>query len=606
MLVQLTRQNVSAQPKRAAGDRLKVLFLYPPVRLIAAPRIPPMGFLYMAAILEHEGIDVEILDLNVLRLPIDQVMVEIRKRQFDVIGMGGMTTVYYYIKLLSLKIKAEFPHVPIIGGGSACSASPDTVLTKTGVDVVCIGEGEPIIADLVRRLAAQQSISDIPGIGYFGSDGKVVKTSTRGRYEGWPEGLFPAHHLVDMEVYIRNNAVKYTNVPGMLNRIKELGLDPDKAKRPIHIFSKRGCPFPCTFCYRNFGRKVVYDSVDHVLDYMTMLMEKYDTQHFVFGDELFNVNEGWVASFCEGVKKRGMKVLLSTSNGLRANCCTEESLRTMYDVGFYRVGIGIESFHEPSLVAMKKQQTAVQIKEAIRLIRKVGLELNEGGMLFGYETDNWDAMRSNVDALTELGWFMTGFSIPCPYPGTYLYDKAIASGAITEEEPWLLELADRDVADRIINMSGLPTEELQRIIEWGTDQLAINEVRQKYPLLARFLDVAQPLGRRISKKVDVLLALWKVKKGAVIAADVARGRGLPKRRKKSYVQVQLAQDGMNIVDKQGLNGHRLEDRTGDRVLLHEALSALSSFADARPAPLPFLTLQPEVISIPTAVGTHAD
>src|SRR5262245_14899542 len=105
--------------KTAENDtgRIKVLFVYPPVRLVSPARVPPMGFLYLAAILEKAGIDVEILDLNILRIPFSKVKEEVLKRKFDVIGIGGMTTVYYYIKLFSLMIKKELPHVPIIGGG---------------------------------------------------------------------------------------------------------------------------------------------------------------------------------------------------------------------------------------------------------------------------------------------------------------------------------------------------------------------------------------------------------------------------------------------------------------------------------------------------------
>lgn len=590
MLVQLTPQS-STQVRRTPADttqrRRKVLFVYPPVRLLAPPRVPPMGFLYMAAILETAGVEVEVLDLNARRMPIAQAMAEIRRREFDVIGIGGMTTVYYYIKLLSLKIKEEFPTVPIVGGGSACSASPDVVLKHTGVDVVCLGEGEPIIADLVESLCGKQSIRHIPGIAFRNRDGEIVKTDKRGRYEGWPEGLFPAHHLVDMDLYIENNALKYNHVPGMDERVLELGLDPEKARRPIHIFSKRGCPFGCTFCYRNFGRKVVYDSIDQVINYMSMLSEKYDTQHFVFADELFNVNEHWVLDFCDGLKARNKRYLLSTSNGLRANCCSEDSLRRMREVGFYRVGIGIESFHDPSLVAMKKGQTAQQIKDAIRMIERVGLKLNEGGMLFGYETDSWEAMRSNVEALTELGWFTTGFSIPCPYPGTYLYDKAIAQGAIQDEESWLLELADRDVADRVINMSSLSVEELTSIIEWGTDQLAINQVRLKYPVIAGMLDHVQPMARKLAG-VDLVCSLWQAKKtGRSLLDGSLVKKTLFGKKRKQYVHIELGQDGMNMVNKQGLNGYS-DTQSGDRYLLGEAMNALAQHSSKPTQPLQFL------------------
>jgi radical SAM superfamily enzyme YgiQ (UPF0313 family) len=550
----------------------------------------------MGAVLEEAGIAVEILDQNVLRLPIERLLEKIATKNFDVIGIGGMTTVYYYIKLLSLKLKEKYPFTPIIGGGSACSASPEVVLENTGVDVVCIGEAEPIIVDLVRCLVERRPIGHIEGIAYRSSDDRTVKTLPRARFHGWSGMSYPAHHLVDMEVYIRNNALKYNEVPGLKQWVEKRGIDARKAARPVHIFSKRGCPFGCTFCYRNFGRKVVYDSPEHVLAYMEFLEERYDTVHFVFGDELFNVDQHWVTEFCDLIAKSGRNYLLSTSNGLRANCLKEENVVQMKSVGFYRVGIGIESFHDPSLMAMKKNQTARQIIDAIKLIKKHGLEIGEGGMLFGYPTDDWDAMRSNINALTELGYFSTGFAIPCPYPGTYLYDEAKKKGLIEDEEGWLMELADKDVADRVINLSGRSIDELTQIINWGVDQLAINSVARRWPLTARILNHIQPLARRYfdMSLVDMLYHL-------------KRGRNPFKTQARKAIDIKFNLDGLNIVNSKGLDGLSGRLDLGDRHILVEALALLRDIKRTNP-PLAFLTptdagsFPAPIRSLPLATG----
>ncbi len=558
----------------------RVLLIYPPVRLSVPPRVAPMGYLYLGAVLERDGIEVEILDLNALRLPMKEVLGEVRKRRFDVIGIGGMTTAYYYIKLLSLLLKREYPDTPLIGGGSACSASPDVVLTKTGVDVVCLGEGEPIITELVSCLAGKRPVQHIQGLAFRAADGSILRTAARGRFKGWTGMTFPAHHLVDMETYIRNNSEKYVEVPGLQEQVKEMGLDPVKAARPMHIFSKRGCPFGCTFCYRNFGREVVYDSPAHVVDYMEFLAERYNTCHFVFGDELFNVDQGWVTSFCELLEARGKRYLLSTNNGLRANCLTEDNIIQMKRVGFYRIGIGIESFYDPALKEMKKNQTAAQIVDAIKLTEKHGLRVDEGGMLFGYESDGWESMRENVRQLTALGRFSTNFAIPCPYPGTYLYERAKKLGLITDEEGWLMELADKDVADRVINLSRLSDEQIREIIGWGYDQLAINQHRQRHPLLAALLDRVQPIAR---KRFDV----------SVIdtLSDIRRGRLLKRLRKAvapSVTAPTFNMDGLNITNKQGLSGLSKDMTEGQRWIVAEALAMLEKLDPSPVAPLPFL------------------
>lgn len=561
--------------------QIKVLLIYPPVRLTKSARIPPLGYLYLAVVLEQAGIQVEILDLNLLRLPIAEVMSEIRKRQFDVIGIGGMTTIYYYMKMLSLLIKEEFPHIPIIGGGSACSATPETVLKNTGVDIACIGEGEPIIVDLVQRLVKRQPISDIGGIVYKDADGKIIKTLDRGRLlEQLP---YPAYHLVDMDRYISNNKLKYHESPLLKQMIKERGLDREAALRPVYLFSKRGCPFGCNFCYRNFGRKVVFSEVDYVIEHMKFLEQKYNTKHFVFGDELFNVNRKWVTDFCNKIIEQGHKWVMATGNGLRANCTYEEDLVLMKKAGFYRVSVGIESFYNPTLKSMDKGQTAEQIINAIQAVQKVGIELGSNMMLFGYETDGWESMKENVRASSLLKRFNAGISIPCPYPGTYLYKKVREMGLLDDEEGWLLELSDKDISERVINISKLSDKELFEIIQWGHDQLKINSIRETYPTVAKILDKVQPFLRR-RFDLDAFDLLQRIRNGKSWKNTEHRG--------------DLVEEGMNIVNEKGVS--LSYENIGDRHLLAEAFKKLDELSK-KPLPksaLTFSTSAPTPVEIP--------
>ncbi len=476
----------------------RVLLVYPPVRVSSPPLYPPFGLMSIAAVLEHAGATVEILDLNLLRLPFDEVMAEIGTRRFDVIGIGGMTTVYYYMKLLSLALKRAYPDVPVIGGGSACSASPRTILERTGIDVACVGEGEPVIVELIQRLLEGSDLSAIPGICYLDDSATVIETAGRPRMANIEDLPYPAYHLVDLEPYIANTAAhKYPLVGRVAERVAEAGIDPERARRPVMLFAKRGCPFACNFCYRNFGRKVVPTSVEHTLAHIDLLAERYSTAHFVFGDEIFNIDKDWVRAFCERVIAEDRRYVFGTINGLRANLIDEPLLDVMRRAGFCSIGIGIESFYDPTLKAMRKGQKAEQIVRALRLARQAGFEISSAQLLFGYETDGRASMRANVEALDALGFEHAGFSIPCPYPGTELYDIARDRGLIEDEEAWLMELADRDISDRVINLSGMSDAALHNHIAWGLDQLHGRALRRRHPVLGRLATGLQAIGRKL-------------------------------------------------------------------------------------------------------------
>ena len=480
-------------------DKVKVLLIYPPVRLSQQPLYPPFGLLSIASVLEKAGAKVEILDLNMKRFTFSELKREIAKREFDVVGTGGMATVYYYMKFLAAYFKREYPNIPLIGGGTACSGSPNVVIEKTKFDVIVLGEGEPIIIDVVYSLLNRKDLSEIPGIMYKDETGKICKTKARSRMQNIEELPLPAYHLIDMEKYISNSNI-YKNKQHKVSeaRIKALSLDRNKANRPVVIFSKRGCPFGCNFCYRNFGRIVVGMSVQHTLDHMAFLEKEYNTINFVFGDEIFNVDRHWVIEFCNAIIAEKRNYILSVGNGLRANVVDQEMIIKMKEAGFCSVAIGIESFYNPTLEAMNKGQKPEVIANAIRAARSSGLQLSSAQFLFGYPSDGPASMKINVEMCKELGLKNVGFSIPCPYPGTILYEKAIKEGYLHDEEGWLMELADREISERVINMSGMPEDELMNLITSGEDEVKMFFITKDYPFLGSVLTYIQKVGRRFN------------------------------------------------------------------------------------------------------------
>ena len=501
-------------------EGVRVLLIYPPVRLNQEPLYPPFGLLSIASVLEKAGAKVEIIDLNILRLPFKLLQKEIAKRQFDIVATGGMTTVYYFMKFLALYLKREYPAVPLIAGGTACSGSPEVVMENTKFDVAVLGEGEPVIIEIIFKLLNNKDLSGVPGI-IFRESGKISKTEGRPRMQNIEDLPLPAYHLIDMERYISNSDI-YKNKKNKVAeaRIKKLNLDRTKAGRPIMIFSKRGCPFGCNFCYRNFGRKVVGLSVKNVLNHLSFLEKNYNTINFVFGDEIFNVDKRWVMEFCNAIIDEKRNYILNVGNGLRANVLDREMMEKMMEAGFCSVAVGIESFYDPTLKDMQKGQTADEVATAIRIIKDTGFHLVSAQFLFGYPSDCKESMEVNVQMCKELDLKNAAFAIPCPYPGTYLFNKAIEEGLLVDVEGWLMELADRDISDRIINMSSLTDSELNQFISEGLDEIRMHFISKEHPLAGWFMTRLQKMGRKININVFDILKAFKDR----IKVLVAEGR----------------------------------------------------------------------------------
>ena len=158
---------------------------------------------------------------------------------------------------------------------------------------------------------------------------------------------------------------------------------------------------------------------------------------------------------------------------------------------------------------MKKGQTTEVIANAIRDIKSSGFHLASAQFLFGYSTDGPESMEMNVKMSKELGLKNAGFAIPCPYPGTFLFEEAIKGGYIEDEESWLMELADRDISDRVINMSGKPESELKKLITSAEDEIKMHFIKKEHAVLGSILTVLQDGGRLIN--IDVFSMLKGVK-----------------------------------------------------------------------------------------------
>ncbi|HOY38143.1 MAG: cobalamin-dependent protein [Bacteroidales bacterium] len=491
----------------------KVLLIYPPVRLNKKPLYPPFGLLSLAAVLEKAGAAVEILDLNMLRLGFTDLKHEIAQHQFDVIGTGGMATVYYYMKFLAEYLKKDYPNVPLIAGGTACSGSPDVMVKHTKFDVIALGEGEPVIIDIVAALTGKGDLNTVPGIIFRDKTGNVIKTADRPRMLNLEDMPLPAYHLIDMEKYISNSYI-YKNKKNSVSeeRIKKFNLDRHKASRPVMLFSKRGCPYECNFCYRNFGRKVVGLSVDYTLKHMAFLEEKYNTINFIIEDETFNIDRKWVMEFCDALIASDKKYILNIGNGLRANSVDDEMISRMKQAGFCSIAIGIESFYNPSLHDMNKKQDADTIINAIQVIQNNGFHLASAQLLFGYPSDGTESMQENITWCKALNLKSANFAIPCPYPGTLLYRKAIDEKYITDEEAWLMELADKDISDRVINMSGKPEKHLKKLILRAEDEIRMHFIRKDYPVIGHIVSWMQKAGRAFN--LNAFEILKGIKDGA--------------------------------------------------------------------------------------------
>lgn len=459
-----------------ATKRCDVLLVYPPVMRRARPTDPPFGLMYLAAALREAGIHVEILDLNALRWPDDKVRDYFREHSFPIVGIGGMTTVYYYVKWLAEWIRACSPATKLIGGGSFATPLPEIVLAHTALDAVCVGEGEETIVPLVGALLSGRALDDVPGIAFRSSGGVVVKTPARPLLADLDRLPYPAYDLVDMRLYLGATSKR----PSLLRMAQREGIAAEELSNAFIMFSARGCPFGCTFCYRNFGRKVRRHSVDYLIRHIRWAGEQFGVNNIAFYDETFNSDPAWVREFC----RRAREELPGTffwMGGARADLLDDDLCAALKRARFYEVSIGVESFDDRILAAMGKRLDSETLRKTLERLIAHDLAPSYLGMLYGFPDDDEASLRRSVEEIVRLG-IPAYFQFPLPFPGTALFEQLRRDGRIADVEQFMLDMADRMTQDLFFNLSRYPDEVLVRMVRDAEQEIASAMARRQAPV----------------------------------------------------------------------------------------------------------------------------
>ena len=178
---------------------MKILLLNPPVLNLDPVKAslffnsPPLGILYIAAVLEQNNIDVKVIDAAVDGLTIPSLLQKIEQNAFDIIGITSTTFSFYSSVELAKKIKLLNNDIKIIIGGPHISAVPEDVMKNDCFDFGVIGEGEFSFLELIKNINENDDIlKNIKGIIYREKDGTIVKTEKRPLIENLDVLPFPA------------------------------------------------------------------------------------------------------------------------------------------------------------------------------------------------------------------------------------------------------------------------------------------------------------------------------------------------------------------------------------------------------------------------------
>lgn len=404
---------------------MKVLLINPPYNIEnyygklsdLAFLFPPVSLTYLAAYVRQFDNQTAIYDFQVEEKNFEDFIQDFKP---DLVGITCQTALFYNTLKLAKKIKEFFPEVPIIVGGAHPTYRPDDFFEDSAIDIVVRGEGEQTLLELVSyyQNSKDLTLENIKGIS-FKKNKEVIHNPNRELIKDLDILPLPAIDLLPLEKY----RVSPDNYLG-----GQVGL----------ISTSRGCPFGCIFCAckNAFNRTYRARDLEKVFEEIKYYLDNYHISELFIMDDVFGLEKDRALRFCQGMIDRGYNKKLSWWCQIRVDCVDEELTKKMKEAGCGIISFGIESGVQRILDFIAKRVTLEQIKKAVKTAKRAGLE-PRGSFILGLPTETLrDSLKTILFSL-KLPLHRAKFGLATPYPGTKLWDIALAEGQVKDKgEDW--------------------------------------------------------------------------------------------------------------------------------------------------------------------------
>jgi anaerobic magnesium-protoporphyrin IX monomethyl ester cyclase len=382
---------------------------FDPKQLKQMQPYPPLATLYAAAILREHGFSVSfhdtIFEHNASH--IQQVLKQETPSIFVVYDDGFN----YLTKMCLTNMReAAFEMIGIakkLGCTVIVSSSDATDHTETylqkGADFIIRGEAEYTLLELVQILHnGNGNVRMVKGLSYL-DDKEVIRTAPREVSHHLDNIPFPAWDLADIALYKQ----QWQAANGYFS---------------MNLATTRGCPFKCNWCAKPiYGNRYNSRSPENVVAEISMLLEKYQPDHFWFCDDIFGLKPGWIKSFSELVQQKQLKFRFKIQ--CRVDLLLEENnIEWLAKAGCDTIWVGAESGSQKILDAMDKGTKVEQIYRATQLIKKHNIK-PAFFLQFGYPGETMEDIIATKKMLLDLMPHDIGISISYPLPGTVFYEK---------------------------------------------------------------------------------------------------------------------------------------------------------------------------------------
>ena len=381
------------QAKREIKSFWYPTWLAQPAALVPGSRLidaPPAGIMGMAPILE----DVKKRDLVIIHTSTPSFASDVKVAQ---------------------ALKDENPALKIGFVGAKVAVQPTESLEQ-GAPIDFVARNEFDFTCL--EVAEGRDFAAIDGISYRGKDGVLVHNKDRKILEDMDKLPFVTD-VYKRDLHIEDYFIGYLMHPY------------------ISIYSGRGCKSRCTFCLwpqTVGGHTYRVRSPEHVAAEIKQAMRDFpQVREFFFDDDTFTDN----LPRAEAIAKELGKLGVTWSCNAKANV-PRATLKVLKDNGLRLLLVGYESGNQQILHNIKKGLRIDVAKKFTKDCHELGIKIH-GTFILGLPGETKETIEETIRYAVEINPHTMQVSLAAPYPGTFLYDQAVANGWLDADHAELID-----------------------------------------------------------------------------------------------------------------------------------------------------------------------
>jgi anaerobic magnesium-protoporphyrin IX monomethyl ester cyclase len=378
---------------------------------------PPFGILFLADCLEKAGFSVQLVHEVGTRDKVQSVVDLVLKEKPLFVGFSTLTGPPLVPTIQASREIKRMSDVIIVWGGIHPTVLPEETLLNDFIDLVVIGEGEATIVELANVLHQKglqaDELEKVAGVA-FKRNGQAVVTEPRPFIRDL-DGIYPAWHHLDVRRYFLSPDYFLSGLGG---------------ERAVVLFTSRGCPWRCGFCYNQLANQRTFraQSAERVLSEVHDLRERFDISAIVFEDDNFFSNRRRAIQVVRGLD-------VSWNSTIRVDEVVkggEDLVRELSQNHCAELRIGVESGSPRILGLIDKDITLDQVRKTAKWCVKYGIVTNYMFMV-GFPGETWSDIDQTLELMDELDGMddtvhVRGPFAYVPFPGTPLFDLAIKHG----------------------------------------------------------------------------------------------------------------------------------------------------------------------------------